>query len=89
MLTVNRLQTNSIVDGLVTHYLISGDIDKPHRLGGRNYSGHILIDSELFHLLIGVLGLQTEEGSGAQEQSAETDSYCGIHIKIVYIIIYT
>ena len=59
MLAVGGLQTNRIVDGLVTHNLIRRDVHQTHRLGSRDDGSDILIDSELFHLLIGVLGLHT------------------------------
>ena len=50
------LETDGVVDGLVACYLVCGNVHETDGFAGGDDRGHLLIDGEQFHLLIGLLG---------------------------------
>ena len=62
------LQTNGVVNGLVTNNLIRGNIHEADWLRRSDYSGDLLIDSELFHLFISLLCHDRHRRKSAQKE---------------------
>ena len=47
-------EAHGVLDGLVTSYLVGGDVDEAHRLRGRDDRGNLLVDGDKLQFLVGV-----------------------------------
>ena len=89
-------QTHSIVDGLVSCYLVSGYVHKADGFTCSDDGSHLLVHSQLFHLLIGAglialrTGLLCHQWSGTyctHHQCA--NGLLDIHIRILWMLSFT
>ena len=69
MVTGRRLDTNGVLNRLVTLYEVRGNIHETDRLGSGNDRRHMLVDGQLLHLLIGLLRPGGEREDGKQHRS--------------------
>ena len=59
------LQTDDILNGFVTGNLIGADLSQTERLWGSDNGGDILVDGQLLHLIVGLLGKGNSSNQGA------------------------